>query len=173
MMRRHKRNRGPEEVTLNLAAMLDMAFQLLAFFILTFKPNPVEAEIKLNLPRADDQHIVGPVDPPGPVVHRDELASRTLAITINSAHDGRVASVSVGFDKLFDGPLEAGRLRRLDRRLNDVFAVPGAPFDQVLVRVGKNLHYGELMKVIEVCTRQKLADGTAVNKISFVEVPEN
>ena len=39
-MRRKKKSRGKEEVELNLAAMLDMAFQLLAFFILTFRPSP-------------------------------------------------------------------------------------------------------------------------------------
>ena len=35
--RKKKRDQG--EVELNLAAMLDMAFQLLCFFILTFKPE--------------------------------------------------------------------------------------------------------------------------------------
>jgi len=30
------------DVQLNMAAMLDMAFQLLAFFILTYRPAPVE-----------------------------------------------------------------------------------------------------------------------------------
>ena len=49
-MARRKRSRGKEEVELNLAAMLDMAFQLLTFFILTFKPAPVEGDIALRLP---------------------------------------------------------------------------------------------------------------------------
>jgi biopolymer transport protein ExbD len=169
MNRRRKRS-GPEEVTLNLAAMLDMAFQLLAFFILTFKPNPVEAQIKLNLPVSVSDPILNPVDQPQ-VDDPQQVGARTLSLTIVAAPDGRVASISVGFQKLCDGPLDPARLRRLDRRLKEVFGIPGA-FDQVLVRVGKHLHYGELMKVIDVCTRQKLSDGTAVNKISFVEVPE-
>ncbi len=41
----------PEEVELNLAAMLDMAFQLLTFFVLTFKPAPVEGQIALQCRR--------------------------------------------------------------------------------------------------------------------------
>ena len=40
-MMRRRRKQG--DVELNLAAMLDMAFQLLTFFILTFKPPPAEA----------------------------------------------------------------------------------------------------------------------------------
>jgi biopolymer transport protein ExbD len=171
-MRRHKRKRSSqEEVTLNLAAMLDMAFQLLAFFILTFRPAPVEGQINLNLP------------PPVPIAQQNEkpkddggdpgiAAAHTLTITIVAAGNGQVASISVGLAKLFDGPMDGRALAVLDRRLKDVFAIEGKPFDQVLLRVGKALNYGELMKIIDVCTRQKMADGKPVNKISFIELQE-
>jgi biopolymer transport protein ExbD len=170
-MRRHKRKRSSqEEVTLNLAAMLDMAFQLLAFFILTFRPAPVEGQINLNLP------------PPVPIAQQNPLdkgdegegiaAAHTLTITIVAAGNGQVASISVGLAKLFDGPMDGRALAVLDRRLKDVFAIAGKPFDQVLLRVGKALNYGELMKIIDVCTRQKMADGKPVNKISFIELQE-
>ena|SRR5579872_3049156 len=171
MSRRRKKKRPQEEVTLNLAAMLDMAFQLLAFFILTFKPAPVEGQINLNLP------------PPVPIASQevknegqDEVpgiaAAHTLTITIVAAGNGQVASMSVGLAKLFEGPMDGRKLRILDERLKAVFAIEGKPFDQVLLRVGKALNYGELMKIIDVCTRQKMADGKPVNKISFVELPE-
>jgi biopolymer transport protein ExbD len=169
-MRRHKRKRPQqEEVTLNLAAMLDMAFQLLAFFILTFKPNPVEGQINLNLPPP-----VPIMDQTKPTEEADsdgtgQAAAKTLTITVVSAGNGQVASMTVGLAKLFEGPLEGGRLRQLDRRLKDVFAIEGT-FDQVLLRVGTSLDYGELMKIIDVCTKQKMADGKPVNKISFVEL---
>ena len=39
-----------QSVELKLAAMLDMAFQLLTFFILTFRPAPIEGQIDLRLP---------------------------------------------------------------------------------------------------------------------------
>lgn len=173
MSRRHKRKRSSqEEVTLNLAAMLDMAFQLLAFFILTFKPAPVEGQINLNLP------------PPVPMIEQNQpkdedqngdpgiAAAHTLTIRIVAAGNGQVASVSVGLAKLFDGPMDGRKLQILDRRLKDVFAIEGKPFDQVLLQVGKALNYGELMKIIDVCTRQKMADGKPVNKISFIELQE-
>ena len=50
MGRRRKKRRSQSEVELNLAAMLDMAFQLLTFFILTFRPAPIEGQISLRLP---------------------------------------------------------------------------------------------------------------------------
>ena len=49
-MRRRRKRRSQSEVELNLAAMLDMAFQLLAFFVLTFRPPPLEGQISLRLP---------------------------------------------------------------------------------------------------------------------------
>src|SRR5262245_32893974 len=101
--------------------MLDMAFQLLAFFILTFKPNPVEGQINLNLP------------PPVPIAEQSPkedvepepgagAAAKTLTITIVSAGNGQVASMTVGMAKLFDGPATPEQLRKFDRRLKDVFS---------------------------------------------------
>jgi len=172
MRKRRKRKRPVEDVQLNLAAMLDMAFQLLAFFILTFKPAPVEGQINLNLPppvairdmsaqqAEPDENEVGPA------------SAHTLTITIVSAGNGQVASMTVGLAKLFDGPLDGRTLKLLDRRLKDVFSIEGKPFEQVLLRVGKSLNYGELMKIIDICTKQKMADGKPVNKISFIELQE-
>ena len=50
MRRNRRRRRDQGSVEMNLAAMLDMAFQLLSFFILTFRPAPVEGQLSLNLP---------------------------------------------------------------------------------------------------------------------------
>src|SRR5262249_43982015 len=161
-----------EQVTLNLAAMLDMAFQLLAFFILTFRPSPAEAELKLNLPRPENGPIVAPIHPQDAEDRVEKSGASTLTLTVVAGHDGQVESVSVGLARLFEGPLDAPRLRQLDRRLKEIFKIAQSPFDQVLVRVDRKLHYGELMRIIDVCTRQKTADGTDVTRISFVEVGE-
>ncbi len=40
----------PDEVAFPVTPMLDMAFQLLAFFIITFKPPTAETHLDLNLP---------------------------------------------------------------------------------------------------------------------------
>jgi biopolymer transport protein ExbD len=40
----------PDEVAFPVTPMLDMAFQLLAFFIITFKPPSAETHLDLNLP---------------------------------------------------------------------------------------------------------------------------
>ena len=40
----------PDEVAFPVTPMLDMAFQLLAFFIITFKPPSAETHLDLDLP---------------------------------------------------------------------------------------------------------------------------
>src|ERR1700736_3569201 len=51
MSRRRKAEPGPE-VELPITPMLDMAFQLLAFFILTYHPSALEGQVALALPAA-------------------------------------------------------------------------------------------------------------------------
>jgi biopolymer transport protein ExbD len=48
--RRRYRPTAPEEVAFPVAPMLDMAFQLLAFFIMTFKDPSTETHVDLDLP---------------------------------------------------------------------------------------------------------------------------
>ena len=164
MSRRRKRRSG-EEVELNLAAMLDMAFQLLTFFILTFKPAPVEGQINLRLPPP-----VGITRAGGSDAGTDFNAKEppkgltTLVISAFSQRDGSLAQLAVG-----ETPV--GTLSALDNRLQTVFADKSTPFDQVIIYVGPELRYDELMRVIEVCTRQRLPDGSRLSKLSFVEMP--
>ena len=52
MLRRPKRMQDtPTEPNLPITPMLDMSFQLMAFFILTFKPGPTEGQLAMMLPR--------------------------------------------------------------------------------------------------------------------------
>ena len=53
----HQRGRGVSKAAAGLSLgliitpMLDMSFQLLAFFIMTFKPAPTEGHIAMTLPK--------------------------------------------------------------------------------------------------------------------------
>ena len=165
-MRKHKKRRAQGEVELNLAAMLDMAFQLLAFFILTFKPAPVEGQISLRLP------------PPMPVTNlatKSQSAGsdsskqleglESLVITALPGEGGNLGSLTLNEDPL-------GGLARLDERLRSIFSDKSLPFEQVVIQVGSGLRYDALMAIIDVCTRQKLPNGEPLTKLSFIELKE-
>src|SRR5262245_9990717 len=122
MRRRRHRGRSKHEVELNLASMLDMAFQLLAFFILTFRPSPVEGELALNLPP--------PRAVAGPVVAGQETegtgpppVDTSFMIGVRADGEGHVAGVQLDFGGMaFTGPANEANLRYLDGRLRDIFS---------------------------------------------------
>src|SRR5580692_1158491 len=171
MRRRRRLSRALTDVELNLASMLDMAFQLLAFFILTFRPSPIEGQLSLHLPPAVPVTNVSAERPDAAeAAEAGSTTAKTLEVSVFADGTGGVASVQVGLRVAFSGPADAANLHRLDQKLHEAFAVEGSPFEQIVIRVAPNLRYEELMKVIDVCTRQKTADGQMLHKISFVEM---
>ncbi len=165
--RRRRKRRLQGEVELNLAAMLDMAFQLLTFFILTFKPAPVEGQISLRMPPAQPvsaaQSSVQAGTNPDNLNPVQGLNSLIISVIPNGV--GGIGSMSLG-----ESPLAT--LTGLNDRLRTVLSDQASPFDQVVIQVGSGLHYDALMGVVDVCTRQKLPDGQRLTKLSFVELPD-
>ena len=160
-LKKRKPNGG---VKLDMAAMLDMAFQLLTFFILTFRPAPIEGEVMLRLPNAH------PIKPPGPVLPGENLSIakaadgfETLTISAFAKPNGSLGQMSVG-----ETPI--GSLASLDRRLGEILTDDVADFKQVVIQVDNRLAYDGLMQVVDVCTRQKMANGEKLTKLSFVEL---
>jgi len=168
MARRDK----PSEVKLNLAAMLDMAFQLLAFFVMTFKPDPVEGQIQLRLPPPEAIAQVKTNQQAGQDTSNTNPVEgvETLIISIYSRPDGGIKSVAVGEGQV--GEDSPDKIRALESRLRVILDDKDNPFKQVILQVGSRIRYDELMRVIDTCTRQKLPSGEALTKLSFVELPE-
>jgi biopolymer transport protein ExbD len=172
-MHGRQKRQTQQSVELNLAAMLDMAFQLLTFFILTFQPAPVEGEIDLRMPPAQPLAARPNEAPTGRNPNLiDPLESlRTLVITLAAnPHDGSLGAMQVG-DELVGSP------GRLDEKLRAIFALPASPIDQILIHVDANLNYAGLMSAVDVCARQVVADPSGhprpLTKLSFVEMATN
>lgn len=171
-MRRNKK-KADDNVKLNLAAMLDMAFQLLTFFILTFRTPPQEGQVTLRLPKPDAIKTA----PSGEKAGSDTSNTappevlETLTVSILSTANGSIETMAVGEGGVNSIPL-------LEARLNAVLADPTTPFQQIIIQVGSKLRYEELMKVVDVCTRQTLPDPDnpsnriKLTKLSFVELPD-
>jgi biopolymer transport protein ExbD len=165
-MGRRKGHSSGEDVTLNMAAMLDMAFQLLTFFILTFRPSPVEGQISMRLP--PPQAIVSKTNATkasSDTTRKDLVPGvTTLVINVYANPAGHVDGFQVGDDMVPGwGPLQG--------RLETVFKDPTNPFEQVILQVDENLRYEDLMKLVAICSEQVMPDGTRLSKLSFVELP--
>jgi biopolymer transport protein ExbD len=169
-MSRRKKQPRQDDVQLNLASMLDMAFQLLTFFILTFRPGPVEGRVDLRMPPPEAFGPGTPTTLPPGTNPEDKSPIRnltTLKITAFAKPDGSLARLAVGDDILGVDQ----NLRALSDKLSAAFADPGNPFEQVLLQVSSDLRYDEVMRVVEVCTKQPLPKTEDLPKLSFVELP--
>ncbi len=91
MFGKHRKRQHTDfvEPDLPITPMLDMTFQLLAFFIFTFKPQDSEGKIALTLPeeKGGGDGIPDPTsDEPKPIV---------IVVTVRSAENGKIASMEM------------------------------------------------------------------------------
>ncbi|MGO8690710.1 MAG: ExbD/TolR family protein [Thermoguttaceae bacterium] len=161
--------RASSEVELNIASMLDMAFQLLTFFILTFHPPPLEGQIGLRLPPPQAVDTQG--EKAGQVTKDNVVPQglKTLGITVHAIKGGAEAGT---IEDMVVNTTECKTLGDLNKALKEIFLDPNCPYKQVIVQANPGLHYGELMSVVNVCASQKKADGSKLTELSFVELPD-
>jgi len=89
-----RRKREQDEVQLNMAAMLDMAFQLLTFFVLTYRPGAIEGQIDLRMPPPQAITGMAAAKPAGATVSTEPVEGvDTLVITIVPTQEGNIAAL--------------------------------------------------------------------------------
>ena len=169
MSRRRHRRKANNAIKLNVTAMLDMAFQLLAFFILTFRPAPVEGHLSLNMPppipqtNVQSQQTVGTEGSSTPNLH-------ALHLFVTATEAGDVSQVRLESNVLATGRLTPATLAGIGRRIAPLFAAGNVLYDRIQIEVDRDLRYEELLKLVDVCAQQKLPDGKPLGKVSFVEM---
>lgn len=162
-MRKKRRGRKadvPEEVELNMAAMLDMAFQLLAFFILTFQPSPIESQISLRMPDKATTVAAGKSSE-GPT---QEAPGLTLTISVMANDTGEIAGIEVGPQTLAAGDANE-TINALRATLKE--ALTAAEFEAIALQVSDDLNYERMMQVLDICSHQTLPNGEPMTKISI------
>lgn len=164
--RGRKKVRGHEDVELNVAAMLDMAFQLLAFFILTFKPSPIESQIMMRLP-ADKPVTQAPSNSVSVTDVVDE--GLVVPISIYSTPDGDIEKLEIG-QRVISAPTVEELMAAFRTALADIVQLGS---DTVSIRVGEDLRYERLMQVVDICGKQELPSGERLSKVSIVPLKAN
>ena len=154
------RHRSTEGVELNLTAMLDMAFQLLAFFVLTFRSAPNEPAICMHLPPVRPASNIP--KPPSPPINQENFTLAgidTLRIDLFSA-TGDLDRITI------NGSL-AEDYQDLQDKLRLMLGAADSPIEQVVVHASDNLRYDNVMKVVGICCEQKLPRTNKLPKLSL------
>ena len=152
-----------EEIEIPVTPMLDMAFQLLTFFILTYRPAPAEGQFSMNLLPAQPATVISQEAPKEQSNDLLPAELRTLQTVLRAGGDGRIGEIT-----LADNPVEdLGALKtQLESLVND----PDLQFEQALIKVDPSLKYSELIKVVDVYASLQ---PKPLTKISFAELNPN
>ncbi len=157
--RRRPENDGP---TLNLAAMLDMAFQLLAFFILTFKPQPVEYAVGLKLPKPEKVKADAPEVAQLKPNDAGPAAIQQVVVSVVATPEGGIATLALNGNQFAQSPADLQT-----KMQNQVTAADGG-IDRVMVEFDPRLKMASVAAVFERCLALKLPNGERLTKVSPV-----
>jgi biopolymer transport protein ExbD len=148
-----------EEVNIPITPMLDMAFQLLTFFVMTYKPSATEIQYGMNfMPAAPATDFRAKAEATPKEANENIPASlRTLPTILHADAGGTLGRVLLGEN-------EIQGMDALKRELEVILKDPSLPFDQALIKFDPDLKYEELMKVINVFHSLK------VTKVSFAQL---
>src|SRR4051812_37802053 len=149
-----------QEVEIQITPMLDMAFQLLTFFILTYHPAPIEGQFAMNLLPASPSIKMDAAAPPDSNAKNDDVPAslRTMTTQLRANPDGSLGKVTLE-------EVEVNGMDQLKAKLKEVLdPSKELPFEQALIQADPNLKYEELMKVVDVFASLK------ITKISFGQV---
>jgi len=87
MARKHKNVTEDVSVELPITPMLDMSFQLMAFFIFTFRPAPSEGQIAMSLPNVE----AGDIAPPSATDDKPV----TFIVTVANGDSGKLGLMTI------------------------------------------------------------------------------
>ncbi|MFO0958925.1 MAG: biopolymer transporter ExbD [Isosphaeraceae bacterium] len=154
-----KAHREPDEPEVPITPMLDMAFQLLTFFVLTYHPAPVEGQFAMSLLPPQPATAVEATPPPDAAASSDLPASlRTVTTTLHADDTGALGRITLGEQ-------EVNGLDDFKDKAGAVLDNPDLPFDQALIVVDPRLRYEGLMRVVDILSR-------FTNKIAFQVIEE-
>jgi biopolymer transport protein ExbD len=146
-----------DEVQFPVTPMLDMAFQLLAFFVLTFQAPSAETHLDLDLPATPAALPGAPQGEarPNPARQVDTDLENDLWVRAEANDLGDLKALRLGDAPLSDLPTLGDRLRRYAGLLE------GRPLRVRLV-ADDRLRYEEAARVIATCS----AAGVAAVRLS-------
>jgi hypothetical protein len=160
--RRKKKSATSGEVELNMAAMLDMAFQLLAFFILTFRPSPVEAQVSLRVPNIAATSSAGATSE---APQEQEDFGLPLSLRVFSTPEGELSRFEFESQGIDASGNPAQDMANLDAAMKQI--LKNSDFKSLMIYFSEDLAYERMIQTLVTCSNQTGADGQPLTNISI------
>jgi biopolymer transport protein ExbD len=128
-----------ETVVLQMTPMIDIVFQLLVFFVFTFKIVLPEGDFNIRMPSSAASPTSAPSETP------------LLHVQLRAAPNGELAGVQLG-DLAFSGEAPFRQLHETIRGMIHDAPGPGATDQEVEIEADYQLHYRYAMHAITAIT---------------------
>lgn len=149
-----------EEIKLNMTAMIDIVFQLLVFFILTFKVVAMEGDFNVKMPLASQQADS----------MEDEFPT-LISIQLTAGTNGNINSITIDDDETFSETDMYQKLTTLiEKKIAGETDPEKAKETEVEFDIDPSLKYSFTVKAIEAVSGRVQSDGTVkklIEKIKF------
>lgn len=171
-MAKHKKTDPGIDVALPIVPMLDMSFQLLFFFIITFNPGKLEGQMSMNLPatgeaKAANQSQVDltkqsdvEIDQAADYVVSVKAYDSTLTVGIRDSDKVHPVGKLEGLDTMTreDQRVEMNKLldlltKMLKERLEEKQKEKATAADNVKIEANSAMKYATLVGVMDACMR--------------------
>jgi biopolymer transport protein ExbD len=166
MARHHHRDKGdaPVEVTLPITPMLDMSFQLLAFFVMTFQAaSALEGQLDMYLPKGGTPMAKKPDEMDLTKDSDADLQEQADVTVVVSSARGEVDSLSIR-EKTKNTPV-AG-MPALKGALTKLRGELGEKQTSIKIEADSHLKYERLVKVMDACI------GAGFKSVGFSQPPD-
>lgn len=150
-----------DSVELHMTPMIDIVFQLLAFFIMTFKVVAMEGDFEITMPLASDSQVTNM-----------DMLDPTIVVRMYAAPDGSVDDIVVNDTHRFGSDFNA-----LSQYIRDYVSNSNAgdfeDSSEVEFDCDYDLRYEEVIQAVTAVTGYKKPDGEIVTLIEKVRFKDN
>ena len=151
-----------DDMRISLTSMLDLVFNILAFFVMTYEPPLATKDYEVNLPPPKPAGV-GEAPPKVEDFSVDESAMfNDLTVRLFADPSGTLARVLVESREVkLQGNIESAISREIQRVARAIGGI-----EAINLKYFPKLKYEYLVKVVEAC------DQTGIKKINFAGPPE-
>jgi biopolymer transport protein ExbD len=153
MAHRRKAEPGPG-VELPITPMLDMAFQVFAFFVFTYHPSGLEGQMDLHLPSAAEAKAKteADVNPSKPSDVLDVELPSELTVVVRAQRGDGGGGISQLVVQKREGEVSVANLQELAEHLEKARKEVTSK-DDIKIQPDSHLKYEFVVQVMDACTR--------------------
>jgi biopolymer transport protein ExbD len=166
MARHHHRDKGdpPVEVTLPITPMLDMSFQLLAFFVMTFQSaNALEGQLDMYLPKGGTPQAKKPEQVDLTKDSDADLEQQADISVVVSSQKGDIEGLSI-VEKAKNTSVPD--LKALKPALMKIRQELGDKQSNIKIVADSHLKYDRLVRIMDSCL------GAGFKSVAFAPPPD-